>query len=203
MENRKTHWENIYANKLPNEVSWTQEIPKTSLHFIRSFNCPKDAPIIDVGGGDSKLADHLLAEGYSNISVLDISEKAIERAKARLGNEATRVNWIVSDINDFTPTEQYRVWHDRAAFHFLTTTAAVDNYLYKAKAAINGYLVMGTFSEEGPKKCSGIEIQQYSENTLTEKLSLAFEKIKCIKEDHLTPFNTLQNFTFCSFKTRP
>lgn len=200
MENRKTHWENIYATKQACEVSWTQLVPETSLQFIHSFNCPKDAAIIDIGGGDSKLVDNLLEEGFENISVLDISEKAIERAKQRLGPKAKKVKWIVSDVNDFTPREKYDVWHDRAAFHFLTTREEIEKYVEKAKKAVSQYLVMGTFSEKGPKKCSGVEIKQYSEEELQLQLATGFKKIKCIKEDHTTPFNTIQNFTFCSFK---
>jgi cyclopropane fatty-acyl-phospholipid synthase-like methyltransferase len=197
---RKTHWENIYAHKQPAEVSWTEEIPRTSLDFIRSFNCKKDAAIIDVGGGDSKLVDHLLAEGYQNLSVLDISEKALERAKKRLGDQAKKVKWIVSDVNDFTPPTKYDVWHDRAAFHFLTTEGEIDRYVSKLRQAVSEYLVMGTFSENGPRKCSGVEIKQYSKEQLEGLLQETFEKVKCVNEDHITPFHTKQNFTFCSFR---
>ena len=197
---KKAHWETVYTNKQPHEVSWTQEVPQTSLDFIHSFKVPKTARIIDIGGGDSKLVDHLLDEGYENISVLDISEKALERAKQRLGDKATKVNWVVSDITEFSPEEKYDVWHDRATFHFLTTPPQVTQYLSIAKNAINGYLTIGTFSENGPKKCTGLEIKQYSEEQLQRELSNGFEKIKCITEDHTTPFNTTQNFLFCSFR---
>ncbi|HXB41654.1 MAG TPA: class I SAM-dependent methyltransferase [Bacteroidia bacterium] len=200
MENRKSHWENIYSTKKANEVSWTQEVPETSLEFIRGFNCPKEATIIDIGGGDSKLVDNLLEEGYKNITVLDISEKSIECAKKRLGEKSKNVTWIISDINDFNPKEKYTIWHDRAAFHFLTTPEEIENYIGKARQAAGNYLVIGTFSETGPKKCSGIEIKQYSGEQLENQLAKGFNKIKCINEDHVTPFNTKQNFTFCSFK---
>ncbi len=202
MENRKSHWENIYSTKQPNEVSWTQEVPKTSLEFIYGFNCKKDAAIIDIGGGDSKLVDNLLQEGYQNITVLDISEKSIERAKQRLGEKAKKVKWIISDVNDFMPVEKYAIWHDRAAFHFLTTKEEIENYVEKANKAVSDYLIMGTFSETGPKKCSAIEIKQYSKEQLEAQLAKSFKKIKCVNEDHLTPFNTTQNFTFCSFKRK-
>ena len=118
---RKKHWETVYETKNPDQVSWTQEIPKTSLEFIRSFKLNKKAKIIDIGGGDSKLVDYLLKEGYNNITVLDISEKAIAKAKKRLGEKASKVNWIVSDITEFKPHSSFDVWHDRATFHFLTT----------------------------------------------------------------------------------
>ncbi|MCD6063217.1 MAG: Methyltransferase type 12 [Flavipsychrobacter sp.] len=199
MEN-KAHWENVYASKQPNEVSWTQEVPETSLTFIHSFPLAKDARIIDIGGGDSKLVDFLLAEGYQNITVLDISENAIARAKKRLGEKSNLVKWIVSDITEFTPAETYDVWHDRATFHFLTTPEQITKYLATARKAVRGYVTIGTFSENGPKKCSGLDIKQYSETQLQEELSNGFQKIKCIKEDHVTPFNTTQNFLFCSFK---
>ncbi|MDR0794320.1 MAG: class I SAM-dependent methyltransferase [Chitinophagaceae bacterium] len=200
--NKKNHWENIYATKQPNEVSWTQEIPHTSLRFIHSAKLNKQARIIDIGGGDSKLADFLLDEGFENVSVLDISEEALARAKKRLGEKAARVTWIVSDITDFEPTQTYNFWHDRAAFHFLTTENQIAKYLSVARKAVkeNGIVTIGTFSENGPKKCSGLEIKQYSETSLTSALATGFEKIKCITENHTTPFDTTQNFLFCSFR---
>lgn len=196
----KEHWEAVYQTKGPEEVSWTQEIPKTSLNFIHSFNLDKSAKIIDIGGGDSKLVDFLLDEGFENISVLDISAKALEKAKLRLGNRSEKVNWIVSDILDFKPDTTFDVWHDRAAFHFLTTKEQVEKYIEIAQSAVSGYLTIGTFSENGPKKCSGLDIKQYSEETLHAVLKNRFEKLHCIYEDHKTPFNTTQNFLFCSFK---
>ena len=196
----KKHWETVYETKNPDQVSWTQEVPKTSLDFIHSFGLDKTAQIIDIGGGDSKLVDHLLAEGYENISVLDISEKALEKSKKRLGNKANKVNWIVCDINEFKPNTAYDVWHDRATFHFLTTEAQVEKYLTTTRNAVKGYLTIGTFSEAGPTKCSGLDIKQYSEEKLTTELNNGFSKIRCITEDHITPFDTKQNFLFCSFK---
>jgi cyclopropane fatty-acyl-phospholipid synthase-like methyltransferase len=202
MNEQKNHWEKIYSTKQPNEVSWTQELPKTSLDFVHTANLDKQANIIDIGGGDSKLVDYLLDEGFENISVLDISANAIERAKQRLGGKAANVTWIVSDITDFQPTTSYDFWHDRAAFHFLTTEPQIVKYLSTARQAIkeNGVVTIGTFSDCGPKKCSGLDIKQYTEETLTHELENGFEKLKCITEDHTTPFNTTQNFLFCSFK---
>ncbi len=200
METRKNHWDKVYATKQPDEVSWTQAFPKTSLDFIHSFNLPKTASIIDIGGGDSKLVDHLLDEGFENISVLDISENAIKRVKERLGDRAAKVTWIVSDVTDFHPSIKYDCWHDRATFHFLTSRTDINIYLSIARKAIKGFLAIGTFSDKGPSKCSMLDVHQYSEKELQEQLSDGFEKIKCITEDHPTPFNTLQNFIFCSFK---
>ena len=199
---RKNHWENIYNTKELKDVSWFQVRPETSLDFFKQFNVSTTAKIIDIGGGDSLLVDHLLDLGYQDISVLDISESAIERAKIRLGQKANTVKWIVADAATFVPTEQYDFWHDRAAFHFLTEENEISNYLETAQKSINpkGILVIGTFSEQGPKKCSGIEIKQYSETSMTDRLKIFFEKIKCITVDHITPFDTIQNFVFCSFK---
>lgn len=204
MENfdRKKHWENIYQTKELKDVSWFQPTPETSLDFFKQFNVPKTAKVIDIGGGDSFLVDHLLDLGYQDISVLDISAAAIDRAKQRLGERAKNVKWIVADAATFKPNEKYDFWHDRAAFHFLTDEQEISNYLQTAQESINptGVLVIGTFSEQGPKKCSGIEIKQYSETTMTDRLKKFFEKIKCITVDHKTPFDTIQNFVFCSFR---
>ena len=196
----KGHWETVYETKTSDQVSWTQEVPKTSLEFIGSLNLEKSARIIDIGGRDSKLVDFLLEDGFENITVLDISEKALERAKERLGSKADLVNWVVSDITAFEPNTTFDVWHDRAAFHFLTTTEQIEKYMTTARNSVTGYLTIGTFSENGPKKCSGLDIKQYSEETLTAELQNGFEKIRCITEDHTTPFDTTQNFLFCSFR---
>ena len=199
---RKKHWETVYETKSPDQVSWTQEIPKTSLAFIKSFGLARSAKIIDIGGGDSTLVDHLLNEGFENITILDISEKSLEKAKLRLGEKAKNVTWIISDILDFEPTETYDVWHDRAAFHFLTTEEEIEKYKSIVAKAVQSYLVIGTFSENGPLKCSGLEISQYSEEKLISTFENHFEKIETVLEDHQTPFGTTQNFLFCSFKKK-
>jgi len=202
MENQKRHWDNIYSTKGPNEVSWTQDVPEISLDFVRAAQMNKSAKIIDIGSGDSKLVDFLLEMGFENITVLDISKQALTRARQRLGSKADKVYWITSDILDFQPTTLYDFWHDRAAFHFLTTPEQVIKYLSIARQAVkeNGNVAIGTFSTEGPQKCSGLDVKQYNEETLTGELKNGFEKIKCIKEKHITPFNTTQNFLFCNFK---
>ena len=204
MENfdRKMHWENIYQMKELKAVSWFEPTPTASLNFFKQFNVATTSKVIDIGGGDSFLVDYLLDLGYQDISVLDISAAAIERAKQRLGEQANKVKWIVDDAATFKPTEKYDFWHDRAAFHFLTDEQDISSYLETAQQNINptGILVIGTFSEQGPKKCSGIDIKQYSETTMTDRLKKLFEKIKCITIDHKTPFDTIQNFVFCSFR---
>jgi 2-polyprenyl-3-methyl-5-hydroxy-6-metoxy-1,4-benzoquinol methylase len=198
------HWETVFATKNEDEVSWFQPYPKTSMGFVDLFNLPPDANIIDIGGGDSHFVDALLEGGYKNIWVLDISANAIERAKKRLGKDAAKVHWVVSDVTEFEPEVQFDLWHDRAAFHFLTNEERIYQYVSLAEESIkeNGYLVLGTFSEDGPKKCSGLEIRQYSEASMSARFEVGFERIKCIKEDHITPLNTVQNFLFCSFKKR-
>ena len=200
--NRIEHWENIYNTKQLNEVSWYQPKPITSLENIKKFAQNKSDKIIDVGGGDSFLVDYLLEEGFTDITVLDISAKAIERAKFRLGSKADRVKWIVSDITAFKSSEQYDIWHDRAAFHFLNDSKDIDSYIQIANKSIvpQGILIVGTFSENGPKKCSGIEIKQYSEHTLSETFKDNFQKQESFYLDHKTPFDTVQNFVFCSLK---
>lgn len=196
----KNHWETVYATKQPNEVSWTQERPQTSLDLINGLNLPKSAAIIDIGGGDSKLVDCLLDEGYEDITVLDISANAINRARQRLGKDADKVTWIVCDINEFKPTKTYDVWHDRAAFHFLTTSENIASYIALTSKWVNEQLIIGTFSIEGPKKCSGLEITQYSKEELQQLFAANFTPQECFIVNHTTPFNTVQNFVFCSFK---
>ena len=202
MNAKKEHWEKVYHSKQANEVSWTQEVPRTSLDFIDSFKLSKTAHIIDVGGGDSKLVDFLLAEGFENITVLDISANALEKAKERLGDKASKVKWVTTDVTAFEPSEAFDVWHDRATFHFLTTKEQIVKYLSVARHSLKhgGYSVIGTFSDNGPEKCSGLPVKQYSEETLVRELNAGFEKIKCVNENHITPFNTVQNFLFCSFR---
>ena len=200
--NIKEHWEKIYNTKQLNEVSWYQQTPEESLQFFQQLDIVKTASVIDIGGGDSFLVDHLLEMGYSNITVLDISETAINKAKVRLGAKAKQVNWIVADILEFNSNMIYDCWHDRAAFHFLTTEAEVENYIAIAKKHIKpaGKLIIGTFSTEGPEKCSGLPVKQYSEKLLSNILEKWFFKIKCITTNHITPFKTIQNFLFCSFQ---
>ena len=203
MSGRESHWENVFRSKSPDELSWTQEVPETSLLLIRQLELPKTAAIIDVGGGDSKLVDHLLDKGFLNITVLDISGEALDKAKSRLGTKASLVKWIISDILDFHPKVDYDLWHDRAAFHFLTDPKEIRKYIQIAERSVKGFLTIATFSNKGPDKCSGLPVRQYSENLIENALSDQFNKIECITEDHITPFGSKQNFLFCSFKKTP
>lgn len=199
---RKKHWNKIYQSKSAQEVSWHQPVPTTSLDFVKQFNLSKKAKIIDVGGGDSFFVDHLLHMGYQDITVLDISEKAIEKARQRLGQHSAKVKWIIADAASFDTIVKYDLWHDRAAFHFLTDEQEIDSYIKTVNTSIKpeGYLVIGTFSEQGPKTCSGINIKQYSEQIMTDQFKNFFEKIKCLTINHNTPSGSIQNFIFCSFR---
>lgn len=198
---RNKHWEEIYETKQLNEVSWYQPKPETSLDLIESFGTDKLTKIIDVGGGDSLLVDHLLAEGYEKLTVLDISSKAIERAQARLGEKANQIKWVVSDVVDFSPNQKYDLWHDRATFHFLSDSKDIELYVKNAHAALNpgGKMIIGTFSTNGPTICSGIEIRQYNEDLMSKTFENYFKKLDCSIHKHQTPSEKLQEFIFCRF----
>ncbi len=200
--NKKQHWENVYNTKQFTELSWYQQVPQESLDFVKEFSLPLTASIIDIGGGDSYFVDHLLTAGYKNITVLDISAAAIHKSQLRLGAKATSVNWIISDVTELDIDKKFDYWHDRAAFHFLTAAEEINNYLYVARKHLtqSGKMVIGTFSLEGPYKCSGLPVKQYSETGLQQALKKWFKKIRCIASEHITPFNTLQHFLFCSFQ---
>jgi SAM-dependent methyltransferase len=201
MDSNKEHWEKVFATKSEDELSWFQPYPDTSVEFLELFDLPLDANIIDVGGGDSRFIDALLDRGYKNIWLLDISANAIERTKKRLGDKSAYVHFIVSDIKDFKPDIKFDFWHDRAAFHFLTSETHIDTYVSIAEHAINpeGYLILGTFSDKGPTKCSGLEITQYDQTSMSSRFEKGFDRIKCIEIEHQTPFDTIQTFLFCSF----
>ncbi|WP_341840224.1 class I SAM-dependent methyltransferase [Chitinophaga caseinilytica] len=195
---KQSHWEKVYREKGPQDVSWTQDKPELSLELIRQTGLGKDAAIIDIGGGDSRLTDWLLEEGYTNITVLDISAAALEKAKARLGEKGAGVKWIASDIDAFEGGS-YDIWHDRAAFHFLTTPEQIARYVETAGRSVTGTLIIGTFSETGPEKCSGLPVTRYSETKMTETFAPHFRKNECLTHVHTTPFGTTQDFRFCIF----
>jgi SAM-dependent methyltransferase len=201
MEN-KTHWETVFSTKSEKEVSWYQEYPQTSVDFIIENKAGFDTKIIDIGGGDSYFIDALLDLGYTNLYLLDISENAIERAKKRLAENAKFVTFIVSDILDFYTETPFDYWHDRASFHFLTTKNQIQKYaeIVSNSVAKNGKMMIGTFNENGPKKCSGLDITQYSEVSMKAVFETNFELISSINMEHKTPFETVQHFIFCKFK---
>ena len=200
----KLHWDNVYYNKNENEVSWYQKMPKTSLDHIKSLNLNLDSKIIDVGAGESRLVDNLLDLGFNNIDVLDISKKSIEKAKNRLGEKSEKINWIVSDINDFVSNNKYDLWHDRAAFHFLKDSSQINNYVELANSSLNskGKIILGTFSSNGPLKCSGLEISRYNSSSINEIFKKHFILLNHRISIHPTPFDTFQEFLFTVFEKK-
>jgi ribosomal protein L11 methylase PrmA len=201
MDNIKQHWEGIYSNKQDNEVSWFQENPEVSLSLIEKYSySQKNLSIIDIGGGNSLLSIKLADRGFKKLSVLDISKAALERSRKR--NPQASITWIETNILSGLVIENIDIWHDRAVFHFLTIKNDIHKYVSIASKAIvkNGYLILGTFSESGPKKCSGLPITQYSEKKFRELFEPNFEFIECFEEKHTTPFNSEQNFIWGVFK---
>tara|TARA_B100000768_G_C11231317_1_gene355195 strand:+ start:68 stop:676 length:609 start_codon:yes stop_codon:yes gene_type:complete len=196
----KEHWENIYANKGMEQLSWFQKVPTISLKLINQVTKNKEDAIIDIGGGDGFLVDNLLVLGYTNITVLDISKNSIDRAKKRLGKLAHKVKWIVADITEFIPKQEYVIWHDRAAFHFLTELIDKENYHELVKKTVSGFFIIASFSDEGPNKCSGLEVCKYSELELKKYFEKDFNVVNSFKINHITPFKTTQNFTFLVLK---
>jgi len=198
--NTQLHWENIYGTKAPNQVSWFRPHLETSLSFIERSAPSRTGRIIDVGGGESTLIDDLLARGYTDLTILDISQTAIDVTKARLGGLADRVEWIVADVTstDF-PANAYDVWHDRAVFHFLTTGADRAAYVERVRKSVKrgGHVVIGTFGPEGPAKCSGLNVQRYDADSLHGEFGRRFRLIDSLKELHQTPFGTTQQFLYC------
>ena len=174
---------------------------RTGLYFLAHCS-GRNWNLAGLLGFGSFFVDYLLDIGYQDITVLDISENAIERAKKRLGDKGNKVKWIIADAAEFIPSEKYDFWHDRATFHFLTDEREIGKYLNTINTSIKptGYIVIGTFSDQGPEKCSGLEIKQYSEQTITALFKICFKKIKCILIDHKTPTGTNQNFIFCGFR---
>ena len=201
-KSRKEHWEKVYETKQDHEVSWYQEVPQTSLKLIRSLSISKEAAIIDIGGGNSNFTGKLLEEGYQDLTVLDISAQALERTKRKLGADAEKISWIVSDVLDFQTAKIFDVWHDRATFHFLTAQEEIKKYVNIAANSIRSgrYLILSAFSTSGPTKCSGLEITQYAEEALKNSFATAFNLISSFEEVHQTPFGTDQHFIYAIFQ---
>lgn len=201
-EDRKKHWEHIYESKPLETVSWYQPVPVTSLGLIAELNPLKTASIVDIGGGDSFLMEHLMQQGYQNLTVLDLSAVALERAKNRLQEKSQQINWITADILEFDPKTPYDIWHDRAAFHFLTDSESVRHYRQIAEKGvkIGGYLIVGTFALSGPTKCSGLPIQQYDTQSIQQAMGSSFKLINSLEVDHPTPGGSVQKFLFATFE---
>lgn len=197
---RKQHWDQIYASKAPDLVSWFQEHANQSLRLIRNTGLAKDAAIIDIGGGTSTLMDDLVAEGYTDLTVLDLSSTALDVARLRLGKRANAVHWMEGDVTrtDF-PMHRFDIWHDRAVFHFLTDPADRHAYVERVMHAVRpgGHVIVATFAEDGPEKCSGLPVVRYRPDALHAEFGDAFLLVEHEKEAHHTPFGTVQQFVYC------
>ena len=196
----QTHWEKIYTEKAPDAVSWYRPHLETSLALIEQAAAGSSASVIDVGGGESTLVDDLLARGYESITVLDISQTAIDANKKRLGTAAERVHWVVADITKVDlETSAYDVWHDRAVFHFLTSASERVAYVRQVAHAVKpgGHVIVSTFGPDGPTKCSGLEVVRYDAETLHREFGVHFRLLGSSKELHRTPFGTVQQFLYC------
>lgn len=195
---RRQHWEEVYRDKDARDVSWYQSRPEISLELIRRAGCSRDAPLIDIGGGASTLVDCLLEAGYTDLSVLDIAEPALQAAQQRLGSRAAVVDWIRADITEFTPERQYALWHDRAVFHFLTGAAEQTAYVAALRKGlqVGGYLVIGAFSLDGPQMCSGLPVRRYTGDLMSQTLGEGFELLGSREEGHQTPAGKVQQFCF-------
>lgn len=198
VNDRKDHWQSIYRDRSPSEVSWYQGEPTLSMELIRSCGLRKDAPLIDVGGGASVLVDRLVLAGFTELSVLDISGLALSRARERLGDAADRVTWIEADITQFTPPRHYALWHDRAVFHFLTDSADRESYIAALNAGLSagGHLIIAAFAIGGPEQCSGLPIVQYDAAKLQAELGAGFRLLETRQEAHITPAGKTQQFGY-------
>ena len=196
MDNKK-HWENIYQKKEIDRVSWYQKVPIESLQLIKKYSISNSDKIIDIGCGKSFLADNLLELNYTDISLVDISSNALKEVKDRLQNKS--LNFIETDILNFNSNDKYDIWHDRAVFHFITNPEGIEKYISLCNKYINnqGILIIGTFAEDGPLKCSGLEIKRYSVDQISGLFKETFELVESFKMLHKTPFDTEQSFLFC------
>ena len=201
---RRTHWEDVYGNKASTEVSWYQAVPDKSLALVRGTSLSTEAAIIDIGGGASTLVDHLLDAGYKDVTVLDLAAGAFDQARDRLGARAARVDWVQMDVTDFEPERTYRLWHDRAALHFLTEPADRRRYVEVLGKALapGGYAVIAMFGPDGPLKCSGLDIRRYSVDLLEELLGPGFVLQSHELVNHETPLGAAQQFLYSCWTRR-
>jgi SAM-dependent methyltransferase len=203
--NRRTHWQEVYASKQETELSWYQADASPSLELIGQTGISPDSGIIDIGGGASVLVDALIRQGYSDITVLDLSSASLEIAKGRLGSVADRVDWIVADVTTWVPTRSYALWHDRAAFHFLVDPEARAAYVERLNRALvpGGYLVLGTFAVDGPERCSGLPVARYDAQGMQAVLGKGFQLVRELRHTHVTPRSVEQRFEFGVFRKHP
>lgn len=201
-KDRKQHWEQIYRVKATERLNWYQQRPVIVLDWIRELDLPVDARIIDIGAGDSLLADHLLDMGFTDISLLDISPLALERVADRLGEYGKKLHLFEEDVLDFDPREAFQLWHDRAAFHFFRKKEEIDRYVELVGRAVvpGGHMILGTYSDEGPVTCSGLDVQRYSADALQELFGADYEPKSWVAVDHVTPAGGTQSFIYCLFR---
>jgi 2-polyprenyl-3-methyl-5-hydroxy-6-metoxy-1,4-benzoquinol methylase len=200
--NRGAHWENVYRTKGERELSWFQEIPSISSELIRSAGATRHSAVVDIGGGASRLVDALVDEGFEDVTVLDLSESALAAAKTRLGPTTAGVSWIVADVVRWKPTQRYDVWHDRAAFHFLTDEADRIAYVECLREALRpgGHAIIATFALDGPERCSGLPVVRYDAASLGKVLGEVFNLVETRRHDHHTPIGSIQRFQFSMFR---
>jgi 2-polyprenyl-3-methyl-5-hydroxy-6-metoxy-1,4-benzoquinol methylase len=199
---RQAHWQNVYKEKGEYQVSWFQERPAISLELIEALGAESNSAIIDIGGGASRLVDALVEKGRRDLTVLDLSESAVSIAKARLGETAAAVRWIVADVTQWEPTRSYDLWHDRAAFHFLTEASDRSAYIDRLTKAVprGGHAIIGTFALDGPERCSGLPVVRYDGARLSAALAHSFALVDMRRDDHKTPWGAIQHFQFSVFR---
>jgi SAM-dependent methyltransferase len=204
MQPNKEHWERVYTTKAATEVSWFQDHSDVSMGLIKRTGAGVDDPIIDVGGGASRLIDDLLGDGYSNLTVLDISGSALQIAQQRLGASALAVTWLEADITATDlPRHGFKVWHDRAVFHFLVDADQRERYVRLVQHAVKpgGHVIIASFGPDGPLRCSGLPVVRYSPDSLHDEFGPSFELVEHTSESHRTPFATVQQFVYCYCRT--
>jgi SAM-dependent methyltransferase len=202
LSSRQEHWEAVYRGRVPELVTWYQAHPELSLSFIAAAGLGSDAAIVDVGGGSSELVDHLLGQGYTNLTVLDVSSVATGYARRRLGDRADDVTWVEEDVLEYRFDTMFDLWHDRAVFHFLTDPTDQQRYIARLTdaVAIGGHVIIATFGLDGPETCSGLPVQRYGRETLSEALGTAFSPVRFQDETHLTPTGKTQEFLYGYFQ---
>ena len=200
--NRQAHWQRVYEERGENQVSWFQDRPNISLELIEAVCGDPGSAIVDIGGGASRLVDALVEQGYRDLTVLDVSESAVSIAKMRLGERAGMVKWIVGDVTRWEPTGCYDLWHDRAAFHFLTEASDQTGYIDRLTKAVRpeGHAIFGTFALDGPERCSGLPVVRYDATQLSATLTPAFALVDMRRDDHKTPWGAIQHFQFSVFR---
>jgi SAM-dependent methyltransferase len=200
--NRQRHWENVYATKGESDVSWFQETPALSLELIRLVGAIQNSGIVDIGGGASRLADCLVSQRFEDVTVLDLSAAALASARSRMADNANQVTWIAADVTTWEPSRTYDVWHDRAAFHFLTDPKDQAAYVARLRRALRpgGHAIIGTFALDGPERCSGLVVSRHDAASLAATLGSGFELIDSRRHEHVTPWGTPQRFQFSTFR---